>query len=207
MKNANELRLDSRSVLSNARAVRRNGWWTRPAIGLSLLAIGLVLALAAGPAAAWRPADSPPLGPGAIFASAEEAALDALWFASHENLVRHRGRILAGTIFRSADGYSYQAPTCSRDTVWSLSVPLVRIAYSKMDVASYVVHPRSGITSIDRAHEELGSALRRRVEDSESSTGPLFLLTPKRRVIRYAPGQEAEVLNRTERRTTVVGLH
>jgi hypothetical protein len=168
-----------------------------------LLAACLVLGLWVSPATALNLSSSAPpkaaaLGPGTVFSTVEEAAFDALRFASLEKDLRYRGRVRAGTIFRVSDGFSYREPIHSRGTVWSITAPIVRFEYTKEDVASYVVHPRSGRASLDRANERLRSALRRRIEGSDSSTRPLFLLTPKQRVIRYAPGEKAEFLSGLE---------
>ena len=210
MSNATELRLDSRSHSFHATATGQPRRSAFAAIWPALLAIGLLLGLAVSPAAALSRSASTvspvALGPGTVFATIEEAAFDALRFASLEKAPRYRGRMRAGTIFRVGDGFSYRKPAHSRGTVWSSVAPVVRFKYAEADVASYVVHPRSGRASIDRANEGLRSALSRRIENSDPSGRSLFLLTPKLRVIRYAPGEKAEVLSGLENRTVAVVL-
>ncbi len=210
MSKASELRPDARSTLIQAAATGPPRRSTFSAVWPALLAIGLLLSLAAGPAAAWNrsveAAEPEAQGPGTVFSSVEEAAFDALRFASLEKDLRYRGRIRAGTIFRVGEGFSYREPAHSRETIWSTAALIVRFEYQEADVASYVLHPRSGRASLDRANEGLGSALRRRIERSDSSTRPLFLLTPKHRVIRYAPGEKAEFLSGLENRTVAALL-
>lgn len=218
MSNAPEPRLDSRSpslqagtriddLISRLLGVCRS---VCTAILPALLWVGLLLCLAVSPStASGRSGESPipeALGPGTVFSSVEAAVFDALRFVALETHLRHRGRIRAGTIFRVGDGFSYEEPASSLRTVWSNAPPVVRLKYAKADVASYVVHPRSGRASIDRANEGLRSALRRQIERSGSSTRPLFLLTPKHRVIRYAPGKKAEVISGLEDRRVVAVL-
>lgn len=213
MNKANGLRLDSDphafDALAPCRAQRSTR--TSSAIWAVLLVVGLILGLGVSPVAATglrsaETIEAVALGPGTVFSSIEEAVFDALRFASPEKDLRYRGRIRAGTIFRVGGGFSYREPAQSRGTVWSTAAPTVRFEYTKVDVASYVVHPRSGRTSIDRANEGLRTSLQRRIERSESSTRPLFLLTPKRRVIRYAPGEKAECISGLESRTVAAVL-
>ncbi|MFK7898469.1 MAG: hypothetical protein AB8G23_21735 [Myxococcota bacterium] len=206
MNNANELRLQLQSskasVPTTAQEYPRR--FSRPSgdrnslRGAAVLAVFLMLGFLASPASAWSGRVDPPVspqGPGAVFFTLEAAALDALRFASGDKNVRARGRFQGGTIFQVDGGFSYRVPSLSRGTVWSLAAPVVRFEYGGAGVASYVVHPRSGRASLDRANEGLQSATRRRIERSDSQGRPLFLLTPKGRVIRYSPGEKAEVIS------------
>ena len=125
-------------------------------------------------------------GPTSIFPSLEAAALDALAHAHHTAQSRDRGRLRSGTIYRVATGFRYSEPTRSEGTVWSSRSPVLRFSFRPADVASYVIHPRSGIHQLDRANERPNEAEQRLVEELDPMSRPLYLLTPSLRVVRYS---------------------
>jgi Domain of unknown function (DUF4329) len=131
-------------------------------------AIGFVLTAAAVAEA--------PRGPGAVFASVEAAATDALQFAAV-----HKGdsrREWGGAISRVAGGFSYEAPTPG-------DADGVRLALGAEHVAWYYTHgPRDAET--DRLNENLSRRDRQMVDRVDPQHRPLFVLTPSGRLIRYA---------------------
>jgi len=130
------------------------------------------------------------LGPGAVFESIETAAVDALAHARHHEGPADRGRLRIGTIRRVPGGFSYGLPERSRATVWSLAPPVLRFGLGPEDVATYVVHPRSGRAVIDRENEEPNPSERRLVDRLDPRGRPLYLLTPSQRVLRYERDRE-----------------
>ncbi|MAG30717.1 MAG: hypothetical protein CL908_07495 [Deltaproteobacteria bacterium] len=129
----------------------------------------------------------------AVFETVEAAVMDALAHAHHHADLRDRGRFRVGTVYRIAGGFRYTPAVRSRQTVWATAAPVVRYALRTADVASYVIHPRSGRSEVDRLNERPSSAERRIVDDLDPRGRPLYLLTPSRRVVRYVGGQEARI--------------
>jgi hypothetical protein len=161
--------------------------------------LGLTLAtLASGCAGSVAPrepalgklaSDHPTRGPGAVFATIEEAALDALAWSRANGRLTDRRRLRIGTIQRRPGGYAYSAPLRSRTTVDS-SAPLnVRFRLESEDVATFVLHPRSGRRSVDRRNESATPDERRLVDELDPRHRPIFVLTPSRKVIRYRNGE------------------
>jgi hypothetical protein len=136
-------------------------------------------------------------GPGSVHATLEDAAVDALVHAHRSAGPNDRGRVLAGTIQRVQGGYRYRAPDRSLDTVWSRRAPRLRLALRAGDVASYVVHPRSGRMRLDRENEAPSDLERAVVDERDPKRRPLFLLTPSLRVVRYADRTTSSVAIRT----------
>lgn len=154
----------------------------------ALLLAGLLL-LAAGPATAFDPEAWPgdaTLGPGAVFDSIETAVVDALAHAHHRPGPKRHGRLRLGTIHRVEGGYSYTEPIESAQTIWSRSLPVIRFGLRDVDVATYVIHPKSGNNRVDRLGEQPNDSERRVVDELDPRGRPIYLLTPKRRIIRYS---------------------
>jgi hypothetical protein len=117
-----------------------------------------------------------PSGPGAVFASVEAAATDALRFAAALKGNSHRE--WGGAIARVAGGFGYEAPTPG-------DADGVRIALGGEHVAWYYTHgPRDGES--DRLNESVSRGDRRMVDHVDPLHRPLFVLTPSGRVVRYA---------------------
>lgn len=165
-------------------------------LATAALVVGL-LASAAPTASAGdagcRTSEAPHAEPGALFETVEEAAVDALAHAHHTARPGDRGRLQLGTIYRVGDAFSYSPPLRSDLTVWSTRPPVLRFALRPTDVASYVLHPRSGSSRIDRANEAPNASERRIVDELDPRERPLFVLTPSRRVVRYADRVATEV--------------
>lgn len=161
---------------------------------IRLAALGsasLFLLIGAGLAAASTPESVPvqishvPVD--AVFETPEAAAIDALAHALElAKRSADRGRFYIGTIYRTAGGYGYRAPRASRRDVWAGRAPTLRFALHPDDVATYVLHPRSGSNDLDRANERPNASQRRLVDELDPMARPLYVLTPSLRVLRYA---------------------
>jgi hypothetical protein len=136
----------------------------------------LLLATAIGFALTASSMAETPRGPGAVFASVEAAASDALHFAAVHKGDSHRE--WGGTISRVAGGFSYEAPTPG-------DADGVRLALGGEHVAWYYTHgPRDAET--DRLNENVSRRDRQMVDRVDPQHRPLFVLTPSGRLIRYA---------------------
>lgn len=168
-------------------------------LALCALVVGLLASLASAAAAGeggCLAAEMAHTEPGALFESVEAAALDALAHAHHTARPGDRGRLLMGTIYRVGDAFSYSAPQRSEHTVWSARPPVLRFALRPVDVASYMLHPRSGESRVDRANETPNASERRIVDELDPRGRPLFVLTPSRRIVRYANHATTELAPR-----------
>ena len=120
-----------------------------------------------------------------IFPTLEEAALGALVHAIRDASSADRGRLRVGKVQRVAGGYVYTAAQRSRETVWSQRRQIIRYKLGASDVATYVVHPRSGNWRLDRRNERPNRGEKRIVDRLDPEGRPLYLLTPTLRVVRY----------------------
>jgi hypothetical protein len=163
--------------------------------------IALALVLALSPAIGAFADDPSPCGadgsahapPGHVFDSVERAAIHALAHARVEATPHERGRYLSGTIQRVAGGYTYGDARASSASVWDRVLPILRLRLTPSDVASYVVHPASGRWDLDRRNERPNRDERRLVDEVDAASRPLFVLTPSRRIKRYADRQLVEL--------------
>lgn len=137
-----------------------------------------------------------PRGPGAVFASPEAAASDALaWSylasrASSTDLRRARG----GAIREVAGGFSYDEPTVERRKGW------IHYPMQSTDVAHFIHFPERwmaprGFRSIDEEAVHL-------VEDADPEERPFFYMAPDGRLATYdGSGGEVRTLGRLELET------
>jgi hypothetical protein len=132
-------------------------------------------------------------GPGGVFHSIEAAVLDALVTAHLTATPRDRERLRVGTIYRVANGFSYTAPQRA-----AASSPLmrqsVRYPLRSIDVASYVIWPRSGEARSKRSNETPCEEWIRIVDELDPAHRPLYVLTPSLDVVRYSRGGKLHVL-------------
>lgn len=179
-------------------AVRsESGVWigTRARARMGLLA--LLVACAATPPTAGA-ADTArtglqPQGPGAVFDSVEAAAIDALSYAHLEAGLRERRSLRVGVIHRVPNGYSYTA--AKRATASSpLVAPSVRYRLRAIDVARYVIPPRSRKTRINRSNEEPTRNEMQIVDELDPAHRPIYKLAPSLNVVSYRHGGRASVL-------------
>ena len=132
-------------------------------------------------------------GPDGVFHSIEAAAIDALATAHLAATPRDRERLRVGTIYRVANGFSYTAPQRA-----AASSPLmrqsVRYPLRSIDVASYVIWPRSGEARSKRSNETPCEEWIRIVDELDPAHRPLYVLTPSLDVMRYSRGGKLHVL-------------
>lgn len=140
-------------------------------------AAGLANATAATPDA--NAAETPVLYP--TVAAAAGAALSHL----EETRTTRTGRqLMTGAILRVGDGYVWRPPVrvdASRRAV-------ARLAVDPAQVATYVVHPRTGQRDVDRANDRVTRAQRHLVDDLDPQHRPIFVLTPMGRILAYHHG-------------------
>jgi len=123
-------------------------------------------------------------GPGAVFESVEAAVLDALRYAHREASPTDRQRLGVGVIYRVADGYSYGAVKRSA-ALSPLQPHRVRYRLRAIDVARYVIPPRSRQPHINRANEQPSRDEKRIVDEVDPRHRPLYQLTPSLNIVRY----------------------
>jgi len=139
--------------------------------------------------------NNPPLelearGPGSVFDSIEEAAVDALTFCYLE--AREAGdldRMRAGTIRRSGAGYTYgeiqiASPRMQRR---------VEYVFSARDVARFHVYPPHTDRDVNRSNERLSARDRRSLNVIDPLHRPLYVLHPSLAIRAYR-GADGEVL-------------
>jgi hypothetical protein len=160
-------------------------------LALCAFSAGASLSLAAGSDSL---ADLRAEGPSTVFQSVQAAAVDALTNAYLTATPRDRRRLRAGTIYRVADGFSYTAPQRS-----GASSPLmrqrVRYALRSIDVASYVVEPRSGEARSTRSNETPIAEQKRIVDDLDPAHRPLYVLTPSLDITHYSSGGKLRMVS------------
>jgi len=122
-------------------------------------------------------------GPGALFATIEAAALDALTYAHLQareanDLDRMRG----GTIFLVAACYSYAEVHVAN----SLNPRTIRYALDTHAVARFHVYPRSNDILSKRAKERLSKVDRRTVRFVDPLHRTLYVLHPSLTVRQYS---------------------
>jgi hypothetical protein len=130
-------------------------------------------------------------GPGAVFASVEAAAVDALAYGYLQaRKARDLGRMRAGTIQRVDEGFSYGEIR--------VAGPLLpgRITYAlgPRDVARFQIYPRLGDRDANRIARRASKADRRSVRFADPLHRPLYILHPSL-VIRVCRGEEAECID------------
>ena len=127
------------------------------------------------------------LGPGAVFGSIECAAVDALIHAYLQAEAARDGRVRAGTIHATAEGYRYDEVV--------VAGPLLpdRVSYpvGSQAVARFQMYPRVGNHAVDRAAERLSPADRRSVRFLDALHRPLYILHPSLAIREYR-GEDPE---------------
>jgi hypothetical protein len=145
----------------------------------------------------------PAEGPGSVFFTVEEAALDAMAYAHTKRFPAGRPDLLAGTIHRVDGGFSYAPPTAS-DRHSALSPSTTRIRLAPDDVASYLVYTKRNNRQIDRRNETLSRKTRRIVDEVDPMRRPIYLLTPSLNVVTYDGGQPQSIARLDAPRSTTV---
>jgi hypothetical protein len=148
------------------------------------------------------------LGPGAVFPTIEDAAVDALTYtylrASEENDTEH---MRAGTIYSVGTGYSYGEIHTARNMLTE------QLSYSlkRQDVARFHMYPRLTInTQRGPRNEKISRADRRSVNVTDPRHRPLFILHPSLEIREYR-GKNYQTLDVADLRHwtpgTLVALH
>lgn len=172
----------------------------RPLVGIAALA-----ALAAGVACAGAPPASPAanaghgdteaVAPEAVFPSVQAAALEALAAARRTATPLDRQRLRVGTIHRVAHGYAYTPPRRAI-AASSLMGQSVRHRLRPVDVASYVIPPRTADWPATRRNESRDREMQRIVDELDRAHRPVYVLTQSRDVVSYSRGGQARVVTR-----------
>jgi hypothetical protein len=192
------------------RALKGHPVFQIPILCLGLTLAGLAATLACASPLPNRAVRSTPLaspaGSEAAVYPSIDLAVEAALAATHEEAgpgVRDRLRI--GTIRRVDGGFAWVEPVVSSSPVAAMTPMQVRLRLGPEDVAIYGLHPRSGLSDLDRANERITRSERRLVDEQDPLHRPIYVLTPSRRIVRYPEAgaesievvrQEAEGLRR-----------
>ena len=145
------------------------------------------------PAADAARADVRADGPSAVFASVQAAALDALANAHLTASPYDKLRLRVGAIHRVAHGYAYSAPRRAA-AASPLMHQSVRHRLRPIDVASYVIPPRSGSWPAPRADEIPVRKAQQIVDELDPAHRPIYLLTESLDVLSYSYGEQTRVV-------------
>lgn len=128
-------------------------------------------------------------GPGAVFATVDAAAIDALKYAYLQPRTAHDAKLVrGGTIHRAGEGFSY-----SEIHVAGRQVPdVVRYTLKPQDVAHFTIYARTGNRDVDLRNERPSRADRRFVTFVDPLHRPLYILHPSL-VIREYRGEEHDI--------------
>jgi len=132
-------------------------------------------------------------GPGAVFSSVQAAALDALATAHRTATARDRERLRVGTIHRVAHGFAYSPPQRALGSSL-LMRQRVRHRLRPIDVASYVIPPRSTEWPSARSNETPDRNMQRVVDELDPAHRPVYVLTQSLDVVSYSRGAQTRVV-------------
>lgn len=129
-------------------------------------------------------------GPGTLFRTIEDAAVDALTYAHIQgNATRMSKRTRGGTIYRKGNRYSYG----ELHVAGPLTAHQIRYVLRSQDVARFLVYPKMGRRKVDRANERPSRVDRRSVTVTDPLHRPLYILHPSL-VIREYRGENYEIV-------------
>jgi hypothetical protein len=129
-------------------------------------------------------------GPGTLFRTIEDAAVDALTYAYLQgHATRVSKRMRGGTIHREGNRYSYGA----LHVAGPLTAHRINQLLRSQDVARFLVYPKMGRRKVDRANERPSRADRRSVTITDPLHRPLYILHPSL-VIREYRGENYEIV-------------
>ena len=129
-------------------------------------------------------------GPGSVFDSIEEAAVDALTFCYLE--AREAGnldRMRAGTIRRSGEGYTYGDIHVAKPRMERR----IEYVFGARDVARFHFYPRHTDRDVNRSSERLSARDRRSLNVIDPLHRPLYVLHPSLQIRAYH-GADVEIL-------------
>jgi hypothetical protein len=141
-------------------------------------------------------------GPGAVFASIEAAAIDALTYAYLQALAAGEAELMRGGAIRtSGAGYSYGEIHVAKPH------RAHRIAYSlePRDVARFAIYPRDSDHDVNRANERPSRVDRRCVSTIDPLHRPLYILHPSLAIRAYR-GEGHELVEVANLRRPARGL-
>lgn len=123
------------------------------------------------------------LGPGAVFATAELAAFDALAWCQAEARSAGESRAFArgGTVYPVVGGFSYAEPSVADG-----ASPRLRYRLGPDDVLHFRHYPASAAAATGPSRHMLPIRDRRFVDRGDPLQRPIYYMTPDRRVRRYA---------------------
>jgi hypothetical protein len=127
-------------------------------------------------------------GPGTVFASIDDAAVDALTHAFLQ--ARAAGdaeRMRGGAIYRTGAGYSYRDP----HVAGHLRPHRITHGLRSRDVARFLVYPRVVRHEVNRANERISLTDRRSVDIVDPLHRPVYILHPSL-IIRAYHGNDRE---------------
>jgi hypothetical protein len=150
---------------------------------IALLAIGCShLSASGGTARDGVPPSLKAHGPGAVFPSVDEAAVDALTYAYLQGHAANSAeQMRGGTIQRSGDGYSYSEihVANARSAHWIL------YTLAPQDVARFQIYPRVHDHDVNRVNERLSRVDRRTVSFIDPLHRTLYVLHPSLSIRAY----------------------
>jgi hypothetical protein len=117
-------------------------------------------------------------------ATLEDAARAALVEAWTGTVFHNRDRLRVGSIVQSDGEFVWLEPQSSK----AGPEPVVRLGVRANHAATYIVHPRTGSTTVDRANEQITKHEKRLVDRIDPLHRPIFILTPSGRVLAYSHG-------------------
>lgn len=131
-----------------------------------------------------------PRGPGSVFATLEEAGVDALAYSYLESrqVVSSDRRARGGAIFPVEGGYSYDDPAVAG----SGASEQLRYRLRSTDAAHFRHFPARTSLSMSAQHGSLSREARVFVEQRDPVNRPIFYLTPERFVRVYTASETGE---------------
>ncbi len=168
----------------------------------SLIACSALFASAVGAAEEPDPALPRVHGPGAVFASVEAAAVDALTYAYLQARDAHdTKRMRGGTVYRVDGGFSYG----EIHVAGPLLPTQITYALKPQDVGRFLIYYRTGRHDLDRSAERPSKADRRSVTWTDPLHRPLYILHPSL-MIRVYRGENNELVDVADLRHPAPGL-
>jgi hypothetical protein len=120
-------------------------------------------------------------GPGAVFASIEAAAIDALTYAYLQAQAAHNTELMrGGTIYATRGGYSYGEIHVAK----RLRAGQITYTLKPQDVARFHIYPRDR-HYVNRANERPSRVDRRTVNVIDPLHRPLYILHPSLAIRAY----------------------
>ena len=134
--------------------------------------------------------------PGARYPTVDEAAIAAFSHVAAKIRRSDADRLHVGSIVGVAGSYRWTWQTDPRERKgrrddWR---PKARLSLASDHVASFVIHPRTGERSIDRANEQVTRGERRIVDDLDPLHRPIYVLTPSGQIVSYRHRDSARTI-------------